>query len=288
MKKIVKKSGLFVLLATIFIMNSGFRNYENTCGSYIQEQIKNTPITNKVFQAGEVLTYQIYYNWNMAWMLAGEVTFAVKDAGENYHVLVLGRTDPSYEWFYKVNDRYESLINKKTLLPVKHIREVHEGGYHLFDEILFDQNGKKASSRRGDSDVKATNKKQFSLSGYMHDLVSILYYARNVDYDAMQANQLFPVEIFMDEKEYKLQVRYRGREAGKRIKDLNGKYNVINISPEVIKGSVFKESDRMECWASDDKNRIPLYITSPISVGSVKAIIKSYKGIKYPMEAKLK
>ena len=39
-------------------------------------------------------------------------------------------------------------------------------------------------------------------------------------------------------------------------------------------------------YVSDDKNRIPLLIESPVSVGSVKAVLKNYKGLKYNMTAK--
>ena len=43
----------------------------------------------------------------------------------------------------------------------------------------------------------------------------------------------------------------------------------------------------MNVWVSDDKNKVPLLIESPVSVGSIKVVLKSYKGLKYEMDAEL-
>ncbi|MEM8584128.1 MAG: DUF3108 domain-containing protein, partial [Bacteroidota bacterium] len=59
-------------------------------------------VDNTAFQAGERLTYKLYYKWNFVWLAAGQVTFAVYDTGNEYHISVDGRTFSSYEWFYKV------------------------------------------------------------------------------------------------------------------------------------------------------------------------------------------
>ena len=37
----------------------------------------------------------------------------------------------------------------------------------------------------------------------------------------------------------------------------------------------------MNIWVSDDKNKVPLLIESPISVGSIKAVLKSYSGLRH-------
>jgi hypothetical protein len=44
----------------------------------------------------------------------------------------------------------------------------------------------------------------------------------------------------------------------------------------------------MTVWVSDDQNRIPLLIESPVSVGSVKMVLQEYKGLKYDFTAKVK
>lgn len=241
---------------------------------------------NTTFVDGEQITYKLYYNWNFVWISAGEVTFNVKDIESQYYVSAYGRTYSSYDWMFKVRDKYESYIDKASLLPVLSVRDVHEGNYQLYDKVNFNQELNFAVSERGKT-AKHTKKTQFDVPACTHDVLSIVYYIRNLDFDNMNVGTKVPTRIFMDNETWPLGVEYKGKKKKKNIKGL-GKFNCIQLSPEVIAGDVFKEDTEMNIWVSDDKNKIPLLIESPISVGSVKAVLKSYKGLKYDMTSKIK
>ena len=88
------------------------------------------------FNIGEKIVYKLYYNWNFVWLSAGEVEFEVKDEGDVYHIEVTGKTYSSYEWFYKVRDKYHSYIDKKTLLPKLFIRDIHQGSYIHYEKVI--------------------------------------------------------------------------------------------------------------------------------------------------------
>jgi hypothetical protein len=81
-------------------------------------------------------------------------------------------------------------------------------------------------------------------------------------------------------------MRYIGKNASKNIHGM-GKYKTLKFQPDVIAGNVFKEDAKMTVWVGDDENRIPVMIESPVSVGSVKVVLKSYKGLKYDFTAKV-
>lgn len=244
-------------------------------------------IENKAFQGGEEITYKLYYNWNFVWIPAGEAVFKVTDEGEQYHLSVFGRTYKSYEWFFKVRDYYDTYIDKESLLPTLSLRDVKEGGYTVYDKVAFQQNERKAIAERGRTKETIKEYHEIELDGCMHDILSIVYFTRNLEFKALEEKQSIPVKVFMDKKANPLQVRYIGKEADKKIKGL-GRFNTQVISPEVIVGDVFKEDDQMKIWVSDDGNRIPLLIESPVSVGSVKAVLKEYKGLKHDFSALLK
>jgi len=249
-----------------------------------QDIIEPCFMENKTFQGGEEITYKLYYNWGIMWLSAGEVTFKVNDMGSQYHVAVAGRTYKSYEWFFKVRDYYDTYIDKNSLLPKTAIRDVSEGKYKLYDKITFDQENKKASSLRGKTREVAT-KKEYNVGECMHDVISVIYYSRNIDFESYNEGEEFPVKIFMDKEVWPLDVKYKGKEIRKKVKG-KGRFNTIKFSPQVVSGRVFKEGEEMMVYVSDDKNRIPLLIESPVSVGSIKAVLKSYKGLKYEMTAK--
>lgn len=242
-------------------------------------------ISNNTFLSGEELVYKIYYNWNFVWMSAGELVFRVRDLGDRYHITAHGSTYKSYDWFYKVRDKYEVYLDKATLLPVASSREVAEGKYRLIDKLTFDRTNNKVISQRGKTkeDLETV---EYGVDPCVHDVLSIIYYTRNVDVDQLSVGTAIPIKIFIDKKTWPLRVRYLGKVADKRIHKL-GKFKAILMSPDVIKGYIFKDENKLKIWASDDKNRLPLMIESPISVGSVKAILKSYNGIKYPLTAQL-
>lgn len=241
---------------------------------------------NNTFQAGEQIIYKIYYNWNFVWIPAGEAVFNVTEENNEYHLSAVGTTYDSYNWFFKVKDIYDSYINKETLLPSTSIRDVSEGNYQLYDKVNFDQENKKAVSLRGKTKDK-TVRREYETGDCMHDILSIIYYTRNLDFDNLTPGAEFPIKIFMDKEVWPLNVKYKGKEANKKIKGM-GKYNTIKFSPEVIAGTVFNDGAEMNIWASDDENRIPLMIESAVSVGSVKVVLKEYKGLKYDFTAKVK
>ena len=283
--------GIWSFVLVFFLMAfdmpyQGPPEFENNPVESFDQSDQQCFIENRTFQAGEQITYKLFYNWNFIWLAAGEVVFNVTESDGKYHISAVGRTYKTYEWFFKVRDYYDSYIDKETLLPYTSIRDVHEGKYTLYDKVDFDQEKNLAVSERGKTRYETTTKK-YDLDGCMHDVLSIIYYSRNLDFDRYEAGQEFPVKIFMDKEVWPLKVKYKGKEESKRIKG-RGKFKTIKFSPEVIEGEVFKTDTEMNVWVSDDGNRIPLLIESPVSVGSVKAVLKDYKGLKYDMTSKIK
>lgn len=238
-------------------------------------------IRNTAFKDGEVLTYKMYYNWNFVWIAAGEVTFKVFDQGDQFYIHAKGRTYGSYDPFFKVRDEFQVWIDKKTMLPVTSVRKVQEGGYRLYDMMKYDHEKMEIRSYRGKTKDK-TQKFVFPIEDCTHDVLSIIYYIRNKNYTTMKKGTRIPVRILLDKEKYNLSAKYSGKET-KSIKDL-GKYKTIKLMPQVVSGKVFTDTEGMAIWATDDKNHIPLQIESPLSVGSLKAVLKSHKNTRYPIK----
>lgn len=90
--------------------------------------------------------------------------------------------------------------------------------------------------------------------------------------------------MFLDDEVYNLYIRYMGKEI---IKTRYGKFRAIKFKPMLIKGTIFEGGEKMAVWVSDDPNHIPLRIESPITVGSVKVDMMSYKNLRYPISSLL-
>ncbi len=243
-------------------------------------------LKNTTFQKGEKLVYKIYYNLNFVWVPAGEASFLVEEDEHQYHFIAKGKTYPSYEWFYKVRDDYDSWVDKNTLFPTFSTRSIREGGYSNYEKVLYDQSGRKTKVWRAKKKNDPETETDHTIQDCVHDLASVMFYLRNIDFSDKKPGFATPIRVYLDKEEYPLSLIFQGKKAKKKVHSM-GHYRCLQFEPQVIAGNVFKAGDKMQVWVSDDENKVPLLIESPISVGSVKMVLKSYEGLRFPFTAKI-
>ena len=234
---------------------------------------------NTSFKDGEHLRFKVYYNMSFVWITAGYADFNTKNEDINgsklYHITGDGSTAKSYEWFYKVRDRYETYIDRETMLPARFVRNVNEGGTKINQDITFDQ-------------IKATaisNQKTYTITTCTQDVLSAIFYARNINYNKYKPGDKIPFNMFLDDKLYSLYIKYVGKED---IETKMGTYHAIKIVPLLIEGTIFKGGEKMTVWVSDDDNHLPLRVDSPILVGSIKVDLISYDNLRNPFTSVVK
>ena len=187
-----------------------------------------------------------------------------------YHIVGTGVTNSSYDWIFKVRDRYETYIDTATLKPYKFIRNVQEGNYKKYENITFNHTANTALSTDG----------VYKVPNCVQDIISAIYYARNINFDDYKSGDKIPFSMFMDNEVYNMYIRYLGKET---IKTRYGKFRAIKFKPLLVKGNMFEGGEKMVVYVSDDENKIPVRIESPLVVGSVKVDMMSYKNLRYPL-----
>jgi hypothetical protein len=249
----------------------------------------NCDISNHAFYSGEELVYETSYNWGFVWLDAGYVVFKVqKDDYKGipcYKLSGIGGTYPSYDWIYKVRDRFECWVDTVSIKPYRYIRDVKEGGRTFYNECFFNHVKGKAYCVTNEQ-KKLPRLDTVTIVPCSFDPLSMIYYSRNADFSKCRVNDTVPISLFLDNKIYSLYLRYLGKDKLK-LSD-KSEHNCIKFSPLLVEGTIFKGGEGMVVWATDDQNRIPLYVEAPISVGSVKAKIVSWKGVKNKPDWKLK
>jgi hypothetical protein len=235
------------------------------------------------FGDGEWFKFRMSYS---GWLKAGNATLSVNETkleGKDvYHVTGKGWTTGMIKWFFKVKDRYESYFDTKTLLPYKFIRDIDEGGHTKNLEIKFDQANRKAFV----SDKKNNTNKVFETSPNIQDMVSTYYYLRNkLDVDKLKIGDEVRVDMFFDEENYGFKLQYLGEET---INTDFGDIETLKFRPYVMAGRVFKEEESLTLWVSKDKNKLPLRIKADLRVGSLRADLESFKGLKHPFRIVVK
>lgn len=241
-------------------------------------QVAMVAQTKSAFQEGEWFKFKMSYS---GWLKAGNATLEVKTAQLNnkevYHVVGKGWTTGAIKWFFKVKDRYESYFDKTTGLPYKFIRDIDEGGHTKNIEITFDQKSRLAHVHN----KKHNTKGSFATEKDVQDMVSAFYYLRNnYDTKSIKAGDEVKLNMFFDEENYEFKLKFLGRET---IKTEFGKINTLIFRPYVMAGRVFKEQESLTLWVSEDENKIPLRIKADLAVGSLRADLEAFKGLKHAM-----
>jgi hypothetical protein len=235
------------------------------------------------FGDGEWFKFKMSYS---NWLKAGNATLTVKDAKldnkEVYHVVGKGWTTGMIKWFFKVKDRYESYFDKKTITPYKFIRNIDEGGHTKDLEITFDHENKKAFV----NDKKQNTQKVFDTKPNIQDMVSTYYYLRNnIDVSKLKIGDEIRTDMFFDEENYGFKLQYLGEET---INTDFGDIESLKFRPYVMAGRVFKEEESLTLWVSKDKNKVPLRIKADLAVGSLRADLEAFKGLKHPFKIVVK
>ena len=235
-------------------------------------------IKNTSFTAGEIVTMKVFYNTLGIYVAAGEATFTTSLERFNgkaaYHCVGEGKSYTFFDKFYKVRDRYETYIDTASMLPMKFTRSVDEGGLKFYNNITFNQAANTAISTNG----------VFKTSKCVQDVISSIYYARNINFNNYKVGDKIPFDMFLDDEIYHLYLRYLGKET---VKTQYGKFRAIKFKPLLIKGTIFEGGEKMNAWVSDDPNHLLLRVESPISVGSIKIDMYGYKNLRYPLTSLL-
>lgn len=237
---------------------------------------------DNAYGVGEWFKFRIHYGF----VNAGYATLEVKDATINnkkvFHVVGKGFTTGVSRFFFKVVDVYESYIDKDSGNPYQFVRNINEGGYTKNQEGFFNQ----SSNRVTVKDYKKKTEKTFVIPKNTQDILSTFYYLRNYPtIDKIKPGESIEIDMFFDDETTKFKLKFVGRQ------DITTKFGVVSsmvFKPLVQSGRVFKEQESLTVWVSDDENRLPIRIKADLAVGSLKADLDAFKGLKGPFKIKKK
>ncbi len=228
------------------------------------------------YGAKEFLKFRVHYMGITAGFATLNVDEETMDNVPHYHVVGKGWTSGATKFFYKVNDRFETYINKYTNYPSKFVRKTNEGGYTKNKVLLFDQRNKRVEVEN----KKNNSVKEYHIPTYVQDMLSSFYYLRSLGQSAFKVGQVTKINIFMDEEIFPFQVKVLARES---LNTEFGKIKVMKMRPLVQAGRVFKEEESLTFWVSDDDNLVPILVKANLAVGSLKAELVNYKNLDSPL-----
>ena len=165
----------------------------------------------------------------------------------------------------KVNDRYESWLDARSLSSLRYVEDIHDPGYsaHRVFEMYPEQRQFRKDSEPPEPSVD-----------HPLDEGSFLYFIRIVPLEVGQTYTFpcyfkpdrNPVTVYVDRKDT---LRLAGRT-----------WEAVVIRPTILtqEGSLFSKDAHAEIWIATDRSHIILKLQSSLAKGaSLKLELKSYK-----------
>lgn len=244
---------------------------------------------NVTTHPGEVARYHAYYNWHFIWMNAGEVTFANRAATYRgrpaYRLSAIGSTYKSYDFFYRVRDTFEVVVDTLTLQPYHFSQRNYESDRVTLNDYRFDYDTQMLTGYTQSEDLPEGKHFSMALPQCSFDVLTMVYKARNIDFSRCAEGDKIPIRMIINAQSYDLYIRYLGRET---IKTRTGRrFDCLKFSPLLVDGTLFKGGEDMTVWVTNDRNRVPILVEAKVLIGSVKAMFVDATGLKYPMTAEI-
>ncbi len=237
---------------------------------------------NMVYRPGEKINYAIHYGV----ITGGLATIEIKNDtlfGKNlWHTRMEAKTTGLTDAIFKVLDIYESYIDPATELPVKSIRNIREGRYRKYNEVLFDH------KTRADSAILTSDLTGIHITEQgIHDILSCFYWFRNkiLPEKNLEKGDMVTIMTWFTDELYPMRLRYMGVD---EVKTKHGRILCHKFNPVTETGRLFSTDDGVSFWFSADKNYLPVKIRFDIFVGSFTVEMTEYEGLVYPLEIKKK
>ncbi len=231
-------------------------------------------VDNKSFREGEKLTFAVKYGFVTAGIAVMSVPKVKKMLGRNvYNIMFEVNSVPTFDWIFKVRDRYETYLDVEGLFPWRFEQHIREGKYSRDFSAFFDHKKLKAKTSEG----------EFPIPKYVNDIVSAFYFARTIDYSKMKTGESIKLYNFYKDKTYDLDVRYVGKE---RVTVSAGTFDCVIVEPIIKEGGLFKTEGSIFIWMTDDKIKMPVKVKTKIIIGSIDAELTAYEGLAGPLSSK--
>lgn len=249
----------------------------------------------QLYHAGERLEYRVSYRAKLfpnTEVATATVATELDTLGGRtvYRVAGRGRMMPSYRWFFDIDDRYTIWVDTATMRTQQFLAEIHEGSYEKWSRFRYDWERMQSVntwSRRNGPERSRT----IGLTPQSMDAISLFFNMRGVDESQFREgdpDSSGELEMMLEDTVRVLKYRFIGRET-KRIGRL-GRFRTLKFACQIGTQDAFSFTDGSEflIWISDDRNKVPLWLESPIRIGSVCAYLVAFDGLKFPAESKVK
>lgn len=222
------------------------------------------PYLDDVFVPGEHLEFSVRYGPIRAGTATMSIPGIVPVEGDScYHIVTTARSSDFFSTFFYVNDRVESFVRTRDLLPLRSEKHLIEGDYREDEVVIYDQRSNLAIY---------DGEKIFEIVDGAHDVLSAFYSVRARE---LTPGESFDLDSHVDEKNYPIEVIVHGRE---RVSVPAGEFDCLIVEPKLRTPGLFKHKGELLIWLTDDRRRVPVQMKSKLPIGSISVVLTDVAG----------
>ncbi len=244
-----------------------------------------TALKNNAFEAGEKLTYDLYYKYGILNMKGGIATLnteATSYKGDDAYKMTLhASTGGLIGSLFTVDDTLTSYMDKN-LIPQLFIKGASEGKDYTRERQIYSYQNNYTSIRA----IRHRNGKfifdeNIITERCTYDMMSILAFARTLNYSNMQKGDNTQVQFITGKRLVNMYIRYMGTS---NLKVNNGKtYEAVELSLMILDKAFVDQEEAMRVWITNDENKLPLQIHTNLKIGEMRSVLKDFSGNKHPI-----
>ena len=237
---------------------------------------------NTAFNAGEELTYDLFYNWKFIWLSAGTATMDIKqtkwEGKPAFKTRLITSTSKRLDRFFLMRDTMLSIVSED-MTPLYFKKGANEGGHYYVDEVRYAyQDGMTRLyqyylNRRGIASDRVCDSPLC-----IYDMMSMLLRARSFKVEKFREGQKLHFPMADGHKVEEITLIYRGRENFK-MKSTGITYRCLVFS--FVEYPEGKEKEIITFYVSDDDNHIPVRLDLFLRIGTAKAYLNESKGLRH-------
>jgi len=243
---------------------------------------------NTAFKSGEILAYNLYYNWKFVWVKAGTASMSTVEStykGQKaWRSSLITRGNRKVDELFVLRDTL-LCYSSKDLAPLYYRKGAREGNHYTVDEVFYSYpNGKCAVTQHRQRNDGTHSWEKHQYNNCIYDMLNMFVRARSFNPTGWKKGYVVNFEIADGNGKTPAQIKYRGKA---NIKGDNGvKYRCLQLSYLELEDGKYKRI--VDFYVTDDDNHIPIRLDMFLRFGSAKAFIVGLKGTKNPITSVVK
>lgn len=237
---------------------------------------------NTAFKSGEVLEYDLYFNWKFIWVGAGTATMATNattwEGKQAFKSSLLTKTSKKLDKFFMMRDTLQSVVTTD-LVPLYYKKAANEGGQYYVDHVWYSYNNGKPHLRQQYQNRRGEiSKKEYDGTDCIYDMMSMMLRARSFDPSSFKKGDKLRFPMADGDNVQQITLIYRGKENFK-MRSTGVTYRCLVFS--FVEYEDKKEKEIITFYITDDNNHIPVRLDLFLKFGTAKAFIKTTTGLRH-------